>query len=372
MGIFSKIKKKVKGAVKKTVSTAKKTVSKVKKVFTPKAKPTPVTPQSSKGKTNLLKDAKLNKPTPSQETFGTSQTQGRSEQPPTPIERFRKQQETGEKVSQFGLAALPGGTGRTTAYSVSDEIIGAFTKSGTKTVTDLFKSVKPGKVGVNTKTVEQSTNLIKKAIGIGKKKPIIILGAIGSIIGTYPWAEWAFGEAKEGMQFSAKKAMDTGDPEVIKEFMEISDEIFDVTIWDNLARLTPGVNIGFGFSEKAKALDAQKKVNDKILADEIIKIETGETDEDTYKRNQDEKFENDKFLINFYNEQRIINDQRIRDADIEGRNEDAAFWRKEKADERKREAEDRQAIADFWSAYHIEKAKIQESNRPSNLNFGLL
>ncbi len=52
--------------------------------------------------------------------------------------------------------------------------------------------------------------------------------------------------------------------------------------------------------------------------------------------------------------------------------EDAAFWAKQAKQQRKLEAEDRQAIADFWIAYRKTQYQNSVDNRPSNLNFGLL
>ena len=59
------------------------------------------------------------------------------------------------------------------------------------------------------------------------KKPAFVLGTVGAMIGTYPFAEWAAGEAKEIMGFTAQKAINTGDPELIKQTLQESDEIFD-------------------------------------------------------------------------------------------------------------------------------------------------
>ena len=39
--------------------------------------------------------------------------------------------------------------------------------------------------------------------------------------------------------------------------------------------------------------------------------------------------------------------------------------------QRQKEAEDRQAIADFWNEYKKQAQKASDDSRPSNLNFGL-
>ena len=46
-------------------------------------------------------------------------------------------------------------------------------------------------------------------------------------------------------------------------------------------------------------------------------------------------------------------------------------WRNERAKQRQKEAEDREAIAKFWEAYKREMQKLAEDSRPSNLNFGM-
>ena len=77
-------------------------------------------------------------------------------------------------------------------------------------------------------------------------------------------------------------------------------------------------------------------------------------------------------MVEHYNEQRKLQLQWEQEAKRDARNEDATFWARERAKQRKKEAEDRQAIADFWNAYRKASAKLAEDSRPSNLNFGLL
>jgi len=52
--------------------------------------------------------------------------------------------------------------------------------------------------------------------------------------------------------------------------------------------------------------------------------------------------------------------------------ETARFWAAEREKQREKEAEDRQAIADFWLAYRKLAQEIADNSRPSNLGFGLL
>ena len=237
------------------------------------------------------------------------------------------------------------------------------------------KITKKGNVKIpyqtNAKTVKETNSLLLKVVK-QYRNPIVIVGTIGAMLSTYPWSEWALGEAKEGMIFNVNKAINTGDVNLLNEFLETSDEIFDMTIWETMRRLIPGANLQFTFGEKAQALMAQKKVNDKIVQDEIIKIQTGETEDDRWKRIREEEAEADKEAVDYYNEQRKIMVEWEAEARRNQRSDDAAFWRKERAKQRVKEAEDRKAIADFWIEYRKAAAKLREDSRPSNLNFGLL
>jgi hypothetical protein len=245
----------------------------------------------------------------------------------------------------------------------------------------------------NAKTIKVSESLVT---GVLKqfRKPVVIAAAIGSIIGTYPWAEWAQGEAREVMGFAVVNALKTDNPEIIQEARDAQDELWDQNVWEGLARLIPGANIAIGFWNKYKALRAQAAVNDKIMADRIQQIETGESDDEKWKRVREEEAEADKAAVDYYNEQRKqmvdweneaelalaeakqrifeAGTSRTRAAEIKAREEEAAFWRKEREKQRQLEAEDRKAIADFWLAYRKEALRIANDNRPSNLNFGLL
>ena len=234
----------------------------------------------------------------------------------------------------------------------------------------------------NTKTSALSTGMLAN-VAASKKWTVLKYAAIAGTIGTYPWAEWALGEAKEGMIFNVEKATRTGDIEIIKETIRTSEEIFDITGWETVQRLIPYTNIAFSFGQKAKALQAQWKINDKILKDEIIKIETGETDDAKWERIRTEEAEQEKAAVDYYNEQRkqmfkweqeakAAARKSQRKEERKAREEDAQFWAAEAAKQRELEAEDRQAIADFWTAYRKTTQKIAENSRPSNLNFGLL
>ncbi len=305
----------------------------------------------------------------------------------------------------FSAAAFATG-----GISLAKSAIGALAKGGASSLgigSSGFLAGTSGnviRVAANTKTGTQSATIVAGILST-LKKPAFVLPAIGAMIGTYPWAEWALGEAKEGMIFNTQKAINTGDPEVMAEFLRTSDEIFDINIWERIARGIPLANIAFGFSQKAKALAAQKKVNDKITQDAIQQVTTGETNAETWARNKAEEKAQEMAVIDYYNQQRkemltweleaqAAADQAANASFLQGvesrlalesahaakqrlelrrmRQEDAKFWAKEAEKQRELEAADRIAIAQFWENYRKTKLKMEQDSRPSKLNFGLI
>lgn len=223
------------------------------------------------------------------------------------------------------------------------------------------------KVATNPVTRKATTTILGKIF-----KSTAVVGAVLTIAGTYPWSEWALGEAKEGMVFSTSKAIATGDPELIKEYMSTANEIYEITAWENMKRLIPGVNLAFSFGEKAKSLAAQWKVNNAIAQDNLTQIETGETDNQKWERVRQQQADQYTANVDYYNQQRAIMLQHERQARNEDMREAASFWRKERARQRELEAADRKAIMEFWLAYRKLIIKMQEEQRPSKLNFGIL
>ena len=223
----------------------------------------------------------------------------------------------------------------------------------------------------NAKTTIASQSLITKVL-TQYKKPVVIATSIGAMIGTYPWGEWAAGEAKEIMGFSVNKAIATGDIELINKTIQEQDEIFDNNVWESIARLIPGANIIKGFGDKTKALLIQREINDKIMKDEIKKIETGETDDGKWERINQERLEAEKASVDYYNNERkkmLKWEEEASDRDMK---EDAAFWRKEREKQSQKEKEDMEATAKFWLEYKKQSQKLSDDSRPSNLNFGLI
>jgi hypothetical protein len=224
---------------------------------------------------------------------------------------------------------------------------------------------------VNTKTKALTTSFVSKVVA-EMKKPKYVAGAIGAILSTYALSEWSLIEAKEGMIYNLKNALATGDPNVIAEYRKKSDEIFDQSLLEAIARAMPVSNLVYGFTKKSEALVAQKKVGDAIAANKIIQMTTGATDSQMWDKINAEKAAQEKANVDYYNSERKKMVLWEQEAARAGNKEEAAFWAKEKEKQRKLELENQKAVVDFWLAYKKESQKLSENSAPSKLNFGLI
>lgn len=258
------------------------------------------------------------------------------------------------------------------APRVAAGTIGKFTIGGKEKLVNIG-----GRVIKNTKNAKLSTSLIAGILS-RMKKPLYVLAGLTGIIGQYAWSEWALGEAKEGMIFNAGRALDTGDSEIIREFQRVSDEIFDITLWENVARLIPGPNFIFTFGQKAKGLMAQKAVNDALAINEIIKIDSGETDKEYWERVNTQKAEQKKAETDYFNQQRIITETIIQDIKSKGQQTRSDIFKRRKFINVNSNEDLKKAlinIDNFWIQYRATALQIRGQSRAGNfssLNFGLI
>jgi len=252
-------------------------------------------------------------------------------------------------------------------------------------------------VAKNTVTIKKSASIITKVVA-QFKKPTYIVGAVGAILGTYPWAEWSQGEAREAMSLAIRDAKYSGNVEVMQQAKDAQNELWDPQLWETLARFIPGANLAVGFWNKYRGAVALKAVNDKVIDDMIIQKETGETDDEKWVRINEEKKQQELDLIDYYNSERKKLVEWELEAKENQRDDDAKYWAREREKTSKKEAEDakiisefwleyrkavqrleadeRERIADFWAQYNKNKAtettfKAFDAGK-SNLNFGLL
>lgn len=304
----------------------------------------------------------------------------------TPEDRKFMSGTTSQKIKDF-LIGTPKVDGQDVLLGYAPNL--GFGGETTKAALNIENIRKGGDVALNVarnaKSAALSSSMISRVVA-QYKKPAFVATAIFAMIGNYAWGEWAFGEAIEGMEFAVTRATKSGNVELMKFAAQEQNEILDTNIWEGIARLLP-TNLIHGFWQKFKALKAQAHINNKIVEDTIIQIETGETEDDKWARIKEEEKESDKATVDYYNEQRKLQVQweeesrkaaseAARDAsrsdEVKARNEDAEFWRSEQEKTRKAEEADRNATAEFWIQYRKTVAKMKNDNTPSNLNFGLL
>ena len=230
---------------------------------------------------------------------------------------------------------------------------------------------------INAKNVKIINNLITKEL---TKKGILstssglltkIAGAAGLVF-LGMWGQAESGEplsiAMRDISYEAKK---TGNWDLYNEAAEIRNEIIDLEIWEQAAMWTPLAPL-IGITNKIKGVKAAAVIQDKFAKSQQTAQENNETPQQTAIREQQEEQNDYKANIDYYNEQRKKLLQWEEEAADRDMKEDAAFWAAEREKQRQKEAEDRQAIAQFWNAYRKEQQKISDDNRPSNLNFGLI
>jgi len=282
------------------------------------------------------------------------------------------------KARELALSMLPGGGLVAGSIKSIPGIVG-----GKVTARQAGILAARGIYAPNKKTARLTSQYLLK-IGQQMKKPYFVVAAIGTMIGSYGLAWWArVDNALVGANIAARDAIETGDPELIKEVMLIRNEIFELTVWEKVAIGLPIVSWIQPFSDATKAAMLQKKVSDHLLQDEVIALETGETDDEKWERiRQEERDQTKKEAILRSEESRRLKifqiqaDEAARNArnasDRRIRNQDALFWANERAKERLLEEKERKRIAEFWIAYRKTAQEFRLDNTPSRLGFGLL
>jgi len=228
-----------------------------------------------------------------------------------------------------------------------------------------------GKIAVNAATKAATTTWLSKLAAFATNPTVIVSGLIGAI-GSYPFAGFIKEEALQTLGFGIRTATASGDIEGAEEAIALQKEILDPSMWDEIKNGIPYANVLNQLGDFYKSAETKLSIDEKMVSDMKTQIETGESDDDKWKRLRQEQADQEKANIDYYNQERKKMVEFEREAAKEARDADAKFWAKEREKQREKEEEDRKAIADFWQAYRKESAKIAEDNRPSKLNFGLI
>ena len=282
------------------------------------------------------------------------------------------------KRLKLGLSILPLGSTmsiaaigkRATALKLGSDIV---REPGTRTAVNVAK---------NTKTLKLTESWLTK-IAAAAKNPAVVVSVLLTAIGSYPFAGFIKEEALQTLSFAVKSAIANNDVEGAELALEEQKDILNPDIVDKIISAIPVANVVKELADFFDAARTKVKIDEKVVVDMKIQIETGETEDEKWKRIKQEEVDQEKETTDYYNEQRKLqvtweNESRAaaRTAqsreERKARNQDAAFWAAERAKQRELEAEDRKAIADFWMEYRRRIQEIQEDNRPSNLNFGLI
>ncbi len=386
MGFFSRIKeaaKKVAGVVKKTVQT--------------------IIPGGSKG---FLAPAvkqtgsPVFKPSESKEaaSFASKSSAQRVQERKSPVEKAvsaiardikgqtfthklsgepKIDPKTGEPVPGLIQGTLPIGPagisliGKTTSL---DDFLQAGKISKTGDIVNKFqKNVKSAGLikSLSTKIINSATwkGLATATLGL-----VIIDKILERTLGGKNFGEFVgMEEAIQTVSYPTTLAYQAGDWESYELGKEARDELLqDDSFWATVKSYIPFVNLGSKLEDFRKAAITGGVIMDKLAEDKRIQEETGETDDEKWARVKAEQADQDKIAVDYYNEQRKLMVEWEREAEVDARNADAKFWRKEREAQMKKEEEDRKAIADFWEAYRKQLQKLNEDSRPSNLNFGLI
>jgi hypothetical protein len=237
--------------------------------------------------------------------------------------------------------------------------------------------VKPGSlvdlsrtVIINGKKIEQTESIISRFFSA---KTLAIAGAWAGATWLGLWGQAEAPEPPNILlnKFLIPEAQRTGDWSLVDETTEAMEEIMDLDIWEKIFLYSP-LSAAVGIPNKIEGIQLAVNANKKFIEDQKVKQAQGLTEDQYWEQRRLEQAEQEKALIDYYNEQRKLQIQWEAEARAAQRDEDARFWAKQQADQRKKEAEDRQAIADFWAAYRRQAQIVADNNRPSTLNFGLL
>ena len=231
--------------------------------------------------------------------------------------------------------------------------------------------------------------------------PVKIAGVIGGILTTYGISEWAIldnsktslnlaaGKIEEEMRYNPEAAM-----ELLEEYNQISDEIYNYDAWETIARAIPFTNLAINYMKASKAVKFQKKVTDTFIQNQAYKYANGLTDAELKKEefNQMTKDLLERDMLR--REAQRIQDELDNELAELQRNEDAEFWKEYhqelldmeaeyKEEQRELEKKQDEEVAQFWLNYfklkmEMEKAywdrikKDRAESQPSKLGFGLL
>ena len=253
-----------------------------------------------------------------------------------------------------------------------------------KTATQTTISGQPGFV-VNVKTYGQVTSYVAKIIAQLKKPQVIAVAAAiavytaikesrsGEVLGKFVGMEEAAQMVGMPKWLSYEQAQETGEWDLYYQARELENALYaDQDMWDAIVTKIPWANALAGLDIFRRTGIAVGAIWDEMALREQNKQNTEQTDEEYWAEVAAAEVAADKAEIERHNKNTRSMTKWKQRAERDGRIEEARFWAKEADKERAKEAGDRKAIADFWIAYRKQVKEVEDNNRPSKLNFGLL
>jgi hypothetical protein len=179
-------------------------------------------------------------------------------------------------------------------------------------------------------------------------------------------------EIHQQLGFAHKRALSAGRLDIAEALEGEIDNILSEAAQAEINEALPYEDQKIAYESYARGARLVNAVNKALTQDQRNKIQNNMTDNEIWDRRQEENREANKQAdIERIGRLEIYNKNK-RKAEIEGRNEDAAFWAAQDAEERRLNAIEREEQAVFWLEYQKQKAKLREESQPSKLGFGLL
>ena len=276
------------------------------------------------------------------------------------------------------------GFGATSVTATGATAILKGTTEGTKAV---YSTTIKG-LNVNAKTTKEITKFSTRAAKFFKN-PVVSMFLIynliteslgGKVFGAFIGTE----EAAQTVGFPKAKAFDqaihvTGDFSLFFEAMALENEVLqDKTGWDLIKSFIPWLKVQDGIDRYKDAALSANKIWERMAQNQLLANEKempkliAEQEKGDYKANTDYYNEERKKMVIWETQLRAEARAAEREEDRKAYEKQAAFWGAEKEKQRKKEAQDRIAIAEFWDAYRKKQQELKEQSRPSNLKFGLI
>lgn len=224
-----------------------------------------------------------------------------------------------------------------------------------------------GAPAFNAKTMQATESILAKAFS---KKTLATLGA-GA--GAMFLGQWGQAEAAEPisivMRDILKEAKRTGDWSLYEEAVKARSELTDLKTWEKIALWTPASPL-IGIPHKIQGAIKGGIIMDRLAEDLKIQQETGESEDDKWERINQNKREEEKASIDYYNNERRKLLEWEANFKKQGNTKESNHWKEERGKTYKREKEEKEANEKFWRDYRKESQKLEEENRLSLWNKG--